>query len=231
MVKYGDTRFQPDSYDVRMFFWQIRKRQRGRKKFPEVWRKDLTSLERHRKLFAACSSLKDRGSSQVDEDCSAGRCWRKCGGIGWGEGKWGELKDREFKHLGFGSQMEPPSCCLEVRAARSRPAIPPAHDRSGNTHNRQEELREVRLICVCSCVSTDRSTTRISARQHVSVCHGLSSPLGPLRLVLFPDWSGQSESTSCCAPQSHRLLVPPYVSLSLSTYSICLWFEGRSITV
>lgn len=58
------------------------KEKRGRKEVPKVWRTDPTSLERHHKLFAVCSSLKDVGSSHVDEDCSAGRCWRKCGGIG-----------------------------------------------------------------------------------------------------------------------------------------------------
>lgn len=36
----------------------------GEKKIPKVWRPDLTSLERHHKLFAVCSSPEDWGSSQ-----------------------------------------------------------------------------------------------------------------------------------------------------------------------
>lgn len=50
-------------------FGSAAKERGGDKKVPEVWRKDLTSLERHRKLFAVRSSLKDRGSSQVDGGC------------------------------------------------------------------------------------------------------------------------------------------------------------------
>lgn len=54
------------------------KGEKGEEKMvPKVWGKDLTSLERHHKLFAVCSTLKDRGSSQVDGGCKEGRCWRK----------------------------------------------------------------------------------------------------------------------------------------------------------
>lgn len=49
----------------------------GEKKLPKVWRKDPTSLVRNHKLFVVCSSLKHRGSSQVDGVCEEGSCWRK----------------------------------------------------------------------------------------------------------------------------------------------------------
>lgn len=128
---------------IRMFFWQLCKWERGRKRVPKLRRRDLTSLVRHHKLFVVCSSLKDWGSSQVDGD----RCWRTCRGTGWGVGKCGEVKDREFQHL-----------CLLIhgislldffwrRRLQSNGWPFPAEDCSGSTRSRQKELLEVRLIC------------------------------------------------------------------------------------
>lgn len=66
------------------------------------------------------------------------------------------------------------------------------------------------------------SSWQVSRRQ----CTPQQLCLNLTLFVLFPRWPAQSESTSGCATQSHRPLMLPCVSLSLSTCIICLWFEA-----
>lgn len=134
-------------------------------------------------------------------------CWHTCRKAGWGVGKCGEPKAREITRV-----------CSVI-------------GQNVLIVSGQEQQRWNRRSCSKSELSGSIVPYVLTGNTYVHFCPSASKCL-LLPFIIprppdaaFPSQPAQNESTSCCAPLSHRTLMPPCVSLSLSTYSVCLWFE------
>lgn len=133
-------------------------------------------------------------------------CWHRCRKAGWGVGKCGEPKALEIRHV-----------CLVIG--------------QNGLVVWAEEWQRWNRSCSKSGLSGSIVPYVLTGSTHVHFYPSASKCLLVPFIIpqspdaAFPSWPAQNESTSCCAPLSHRTLMPPCVSLSLSTYSVCLWFE------